>query len=139
MELVEPVLKNIYQGNTYGRDLSWPHFVDEARVQEKQLSQDWAKGSRELNQEYWLDLMSGSLEVVLRYYYVSAIYKVVGYLPIGYFYSFFMFLILNPSDFCQFWLFIGLIIDNHNNIANIMMDFFFGVPKHTVVNNTPIW
>ena len=58
-------------------------------------------------------------------YYMSAIYKVVGYLPLGYFYSFFMFLILNPSDLCQFWLFIGLIIDNHNNIANIMMDFFF--------------
>ena len=35
------------------------------------------------------------------------------------FYSFFtMFLTLNASDFWQFQLFIGLIIDNHNNIVN---------------------
>ena len=36
MEPVEPVLKNIYQNNTYRKDLSWPHFDDEPRVQEKQ-------------------------------------------------------------------------------------------------------
>ena len=36
VEPVEPVLKNIYQSNTYRKDLSWPHFDDEARVQEKQ-------------------------------------------------------------------------------------------------------
>ena len=35
MEPVEPVLKNIYQSNTYRKDLSWPHFDDEPRVQEK--------------------------------------------------------------------------------------------------------
>ena len=29
MELVEPVLKNIYESNTYRKDLSWPHFNDE--------------------------------------------------------------------------------------------------------------
>ena len=29
-----------------------------------------------------------------------------------------MFLTLNPSDFWQFRLFIGLIIDNHNSIVN---------------------
>ena len=34
-EPVEPVLKNIYQGNTYRKDLSWPHFDDEPRLQEK--------------------------------------------------------------------------------------------------------
>ena len=34
LEPVEPVLKNIYQSNTYSKDLSWPHF-DEPRVQEK--------------------------------------------------------------------------------------------------------
>ena len=40
MEPVEPVLKNIYQSNTYREDLSWPHFDDEARVQEKQQVKD---------------------------------------------------------------------------------------------------
>ena len=33
---VGPVLTNTYQSNTYRKDLSWPHFNDEARVQEKQ-------------------------------------------------------------------------------------------------------
>ena len=28
--------QNIYQSNTYRRDLSWPHFNDEPRFQEKQ-------------------------------------------------------------------------------------------------------
>ena len=36
MELVEPVPKNIYQINTYRKDLSWPHLDDEPRVQDKQ-------------------------------------------------------------------------------------------------------
>ena len=36
VEPVEPVLKNIYQSNTYRKDLSWPIFNDEPRVQEKQ-------------------------------------------------------------------------------------------------------
>ena len=41
METVEPILKNIYQRNTYQRqDLSWPHFDDEVRVQEKQQVKD---------------------------------------------------------------------------------------------------
>ena len=35
MEPVEPVQKNIYQSNTYRKDLSWPHFVNEPRVQDK--------------------------------------------------------------------------------------------------------
>ena len=39
-EPVEPVLKNIYQGNTYRKDLSWPHFDDELSVQEKQQLKD---------------------------------------------------------------------------------------------------
>ena len=37
---VGPVLKNIYQSNTYRKDLSWPHFDDEPRVQEKQQVKD---------------------------------------------------------------------------------------------------
>ena len=37
---VEPVLMNIYQSNTYRKDLSWPHFDDEPRVQEKQQVKD---------------------------------------------------------------------------------------------------
>ena len=40
VEPVEPVLKNIYQSNTYRKDLSWPHFDDESRVQEKQQVKD---------------------------------------------------------------------------------------------------
>ena len=36
VEPVEPVLKNIYQSNTYRKDLSSSHFEDEPRVQEKQ-------------------------------------------------------------------------------------------------------
>ena len=34
-----------------------------------------------------------------------------------------MFLTLNPSDFWQFWLFIGLIIDIHNNTVNNLERF----------------
>ena len=37
---VEPVLNNIYQSNTYRKDLSWPHFDNEPRVQEKQQVKD---------------------------------------------------------------------------------------------------
>ena len=40
VEPVEPVLKNIYQSNTYRKDLSWPHFDNEPRVQEKQQVED---------------------------------------------------------------------------------------------------
>ena len=40
MEPVEPVLKNIYQINIYRKELSWPHFGDEPRVQEKQQVKD---------------------------------------------------------------------------------------------------
>ena len=32
---VEPVQMNSYQSNTYRKDLSWLHFNDEARVQER--------------------------------------------------------------------------------------------------------
>ena len=38
--VLEPVLKNIYQSNTYRKDLSRPHFNDELRVQEKQHMKD---------------------------------------------------------------------------------------------------
>ena len=40
VEPVEPVLKNIYQSNTYRKDLSWPHFNNEPRVLEKQHVKD---------------------------------------------------------------------------------------------------
>ena len=40
MKPVEPVLKNIYQSNACRKDLSWPHFDDEPRVQEKQHMKD---------------------------------------------------------------------------------------------------
>ena len=40
VEQVEPVLENIYHSNTYRKDLRWPHFNDEPRVQEKQKVKD---------------------------------------------------------------------------------------------------
>ena len=36
MEPVESILRNIYQSNTYRKDLTWSHFDDEPSVQEKQ-------------------------------------------------------------------------------------------------------
>ena len=40
MEPVEPVQRNIYQSNTYRKDLSWSYFDNEPRVQEKQQVKD---------------------------------------------------------------------------------------------------
>ena len=40
MEPVEPVQTKIYQRNTYRKDLSWPHFDNERRVQERQHVKD---------------------------------------------------------------------------------------------------
>ena len=37
---VEPLPMNIYQSNTYRKDLRWPHFDDEPRVQEKHQLKD---------------------------------------------------------------------------------------------------
>ena len=36
-ELVQSVQMNIYQSNTNTKDLSWIHFNDEPRVQERQV------------------------------------------------------------------------------------------------------
>ena len=36
VELVESVFKKIYQSNTYKKDLGWPHFDNEPRVQDMQ-------------------------------------------------------------------------------------------------------
>ena len=36
VEPVEPVQMNIYQNNTYRKDLSWLHFLDELRFHEMQ-------------------------------------------------------------------------------------------------------
>ena len=35
VEPVEPVQMNMYQSNTYRKDLSWLHLDDEPRVQER--------------------------------------------------------------------------------------------------------
>ena len=40
VEPVEPVLKYIYQSNTYRKGLSWPHFDSEPRVRQKQQMKD---------------------------------------------------------------------------------------------------
>ena len=37
---VESVLKNIYQSNTYRKDLSWPYFNDGPKIPEKQQVKD---------------------------------------------------------------------------------------------------
>ena len=54
------------------------------------------------------------------------------------FYSFFTkFLTLNPSDFWQFRLFIGLIIDNHDNIVNNLDRFVFSEYPNRYPNWVP--
>ena len=40
VEPVKPVLKNVNQSNIYRKDLSWPHFNYELRLQEKQQVKD---------------------------------------------------------------------------------------------------
>ena len=40
VELVEPVLMNIYQSHAYRNDFRWLHFDDEPRVQERQQVKD---------------------------------------------------------------------------------------------------
>ena len=40
VEPVEPVQMNIYQSNTYKKDLSWLHFDNEPKVQERQKGKD---------------------------------------------------------------------------------------------------
>ena len=40
---VQPVQINIYQSDTYGKNLDWPHFVNKLKFQEKQQVYDWDK------------------------------------------------------------------------------------------------
>ena len=40
LEPVEPVQMNIYESNTYRKDLSWLHLNNGPRVQEKQQAED---------------------------------------------------------------------------------------------------
>ena len=40
MQPAQPVQTNIYQSNTYRKDLNHLHFDDEPRVQEKQQGKD---------------------------------------------------------------------------------------------------
>ena len=40
VEPVDPVLKDIYQSNTYRKDLRWPHFNNEPRFQDKKQVKD---------------------------------------------------------------------------------------------------
>ena len=40
VEPVEPIQMNTYQSNTYRKDLSWLHFDDEPRVQERWQEKD---------------------------------------------------------------------------------------------------
>ena len=40
MKPVQPIQMNIYQSNTYRKDLNWLYFNDEPRVQERQQVKD---------------------------------------------------------------------------------------------------
>ena len=40
MEPVQSVKKNIYQSNTYRKDLRWPHFDNKLSIQVKQQVKD---------------------------------------------------------------------------------------------------
>ena len=40
VEPVEPVQMNTYQSNAYRKELSWPHFDDKPRVEERQQVKD---------------------------------------------------------------------------------------------------
>ena len=40
MEPIQPVQMNIYQSNTYKKDLTWLHFDNEPMVKEKQQVKD---------------------------------------------------------------------------------------------------
>ena len=40
VEPVQPVQMNIYQSNTYRKDLSWLHFNNEPRFEERQQVKD---------------------------------------------------------------------------------------------------
>ena len=40
VEPIQPVQMNIYQSNTYKKDLSWLYFNSEAKVQERQQTKD---------------------------------------------------------------------------------------------------
>ena len=39
-ELVQPVQISIYQNSAYKKDLSWLHFDEESRAEERQLVKD---------------------------------------------------------------------------------------------------
>ena len=39
-EQIQPVQMNIYQGNIYGKGLSWLHFDDDPKAQETQQVKD---------------------------------------------------------------------------------------------------
>ena len=49
MEPVQPVEMNIYQSNTYRKDLCWLHFGNESRVQERQQWKDLQSCTRFCN------------------------------------------------------------------------------------------
>ena len=40
VEPVQPIQMNFYQSNTYRKDLSWLHFNNEPRVQDRQQVKD---------------------------------------------------------------------------------------------------
>ena len=44
VQQVQPVQMNIYQSNTYRKDLSWLHFDDELRIQQRQQVKDQPYG-----------------------------------------------------------------------------------------------
>ena len=65
MEPVEPVQMNIYQSNTYRKDLSWLHLDNEPRVQERQHVKDQQSSISflELIQQFHVVTRSTSLDM----------------------------------------------------------------------------
>ena len=55
LEPVRPVQMNIYQGNNYRKDLSWLHFNNDSRVQERLKGKD---------QQSWVSIFVAYLTIL---------------------------------------------------------------------------
>ena len=61
MAPVKPVQMNIYQSNTYRKDLRWLHFYNEPWVQQRQQAKD--------QQSYITVFVATALSVTYKYYH----------------------------------------------------------------------
>ena len=58
VEPLEPVQMNIYQSNTYKKDLGWLHFNDEPRVEERQQVKEQQSWQFQRNLIEWIKALS---------------------------------------------------------------------------------